>query len=110
MGRYSEEEKDIVIAKVVAAGLSVNEFIRALTLSEHYRPPRDPELVKALLMLNRELTSQGGNLNQIAHKRNANLIDEAETDSLLGLMARAYLQTHRAVRKALTQGLEEPAP
>jgi hypothetical protein len=109
MGRYSKEEKESVEAKARAAGLSVNEYIRATSLGADYKPPHDPEWTKALLASNRELTRHGTNLNQIAYKRNVNLIDEAQTDSLLGILARAYMQTHRAVRAALTQG-KEPQP
>lgn len=109
MGRFSEEEKASVETKAAAASLSVNEYIRATVLGPDYKPPVDPEWTKALLASNRELTRQGNNLNQIAHRRNANLIDEAQTDSLLGILARAYFQTHRAVRAALSQG-KEPQP
>ena len=107
--RFSVPELAFVKAKAKAAGCSTNGYIRTASLGADYIPPHDPEWTKALLASNRELTRQGNNLNQITHKRNANLIDEAQTDSLLGIMARAYLQTHKAVRIALSQG-REPQP
>ena len=98
--RFSVPELAFVKAKAKAAGCSTNGYIRTASLGADYIPPHDPEWTKALLASNRELTRQGNNLNQITHKRNARLIDEAQTDSLLGIMARAYLQTHKAVRVA----------
>lgn len=109
MGRFSNDEKETVEAKAKAARLSVNEYIRAVSLGADYKAPHDPEWTKALLAANRELTRQGTNLNQIAHKRNSNLIDEAQTDSLLGILTRSLLQAHKAVRAALTYG-RRPEP
>ncbi|MDE1902117.1 MAG: plasmid mobilization relaxosome protein MobC [Alphaproteobacteria bacterium] len=109
MGRFSDDEKETVEAKAKAANLSLNEYIRAVSLGGDYKAPHDPEWTKALLAANRELTRQGTNLNQIAHKRNSNLIDEAQTDSLIGILTRSLLQAHRAVRAALTYG-RRPEP
>lgn len=109
MARFSKEEKDSVEAKAVAAGLSINEYIRATSMGEAYKPPTDPELIKILLKIKRELTAQGNNLNQIAHLRNGGRITADEADGLLGQIARSLLQTHKAVRDALSWG-KAPEP
>jgi len=107
--RASDSQKEILRRKAKTAGVSLNRYMLAAALGADDKPTHDPEWTKALLASNRELTRQGNNLNQIAHKRNSNLIDEAQTNSMLGILARAYLQTHKAVRAALSQG-KEPQP
>lgn len=109
MGRFSREEKERVKASAEAAELSVNEYIRATALGAGYKPPFNPELVKALQALNLELTRQGTNLNQIAHLRNGGKATDAEADSMLGIVARSMLNTHKAVLAALSAG-KEPSP
>lgn len=109
MGRFSQTERELVEAKAKAAGLSVNELIRATTLGADYRPPLNPELVRALLALNRELTAQGNNLNQIAKHLNGGRATEAEAETMLGIIARSMLKTHKAIRTALAKG-REPEP
>lgn len=103
---YEEREKVIKAAKE-AGFKSVSSYLRFLSLGSHYKPPRDTELTQALLMLNRELTRQGHNLNQIAKHSNSSSTP-AETDGMLGIVARSMLQTHKAVRKALACGEPEP--
>lgn len=72
-------------ARSEMAGISVNRFVLASTLGSKYRPPADPELLKALFALNRELTAQGNNLNQIARQLNAGLI--GMTTAVVSLLA-----------------------
>jgi hypothetical protein len=107
--RVSENQKAIIRTKAKTAGTSVNHFVLASTLGSDYRPPKDPELVRALMALNRELTAQGNNINQIAHQRNASLITDAQADSMLDILGRSLLRTHTAVRDALSHGME-PKP
>jgi len=107
--RVSENQKAIIRTKAKAAGISVNHFLLASALSSDYRPPKDPDLVRALMALNRELTAQGNNLNQIAHQRNATLITDAQADSMLDILGRSLLRTHTAVRDALSHGMK-PEP
>ena len=102
--RFSETEKEILRTKARVAGCPVGTFVRASALGSDYRPPANPELTSALLDLNRELTAQGNNLNQIARKVNGQQATESQADSLLGLIARSMLRTHRAVRAALSWG------
>jgi hypothetical protein len=100
--RLSEAERETVRAKAIKAHLSVNAFIRTLLLGADYDPTVKEQLRKA----NLELTRQGNNLNQIAKRLNGGRTSEAEADSLLGMLARSMLQTHRAIRAALAQGPE----
>jgi hypothetical protein len=110
MGRFSKEEKECVETKAIAAGLSVNEYIRATSLGPDYKPRPDRDLVLALLATNRELTAQGNNLNQIAKHMNNGTALPAEAEGMLGVLGRSLLQTHRAIRSALSQGWELPEP
>ena len=106
--RASDSQKELLRRKARSAGISLNRYMLAAALGDDDNPPPDPQWTKALLACNRELTRQGNNLNQIAHRRNTCLIDEAETNTMLGLMVRAYLETHRAVRLALSFGKDMP--
>ena len=106
--RFSAIELEIVKAKARTVGCSVNGYVRAAALGSNYRPPRDPELTRALLMVNRELTAQGNNLNQIARQLNAGIVTPAQAESMVEILARSLLRTHKAVRQAL--GLGDPEP
>jgi len=108
--RFSEAELEIVKAKARTVGCSTNSYVRASALGSDYKPPADPELTSALLGLNRELTAQGNNLNQIARRVNGEGATEAQADSLLGMIARSMLRTHRAVRAALAWGKDGEQP
>lgn len=106
--RASEQHKTIIRAKAQKAGVTVNHFVLASALGSDYRPPHDRAFVLAMLALYRELAAQGNNLNQLARQRNANQISAEQADSMLDILGRSLLQTHRAVRHALTQGQPEP--
>jgi hypothetical protein len=102
------EERDGVIRAAMEAGFkSVSSYLRALSRGPGYKPPRDPELTRALLLVNRELTRQGNNLNQIAKHKNSGGT-AAEAEGMLGIVARSMLQTHKALRQVLSQGNPEP--
>lgn len=107
--RFSKQELAAIKEKAKAAGCTTNGYIRAAALGSDYKPPSNPELVKALQALNLELTRQGTNLNQIAHMRNGGKATDAEADSMLGIVARSMLNTHKAVLAALSAG-KEPSP
>jgi uncharacterized protein (DUF1778 family) len=107
--RLSDAERAIIEAKAKAAGCTTNGYVRAAALGSDYKPVRDAELTKALLSLNREFVAQGNNLNQIAKLRNGGKATDAEAESMLGVIARSMLKTHKAVRAVLGQG-EEPHP
>ena len=107
--RYaSYDEIRVVEGKARDAGMSTNSFIRAVTLGSSYKPPRDPELVHALLGLNRELTAQGNNLNQIARHVNTGKTSQNDPESMLDVVGRSILRTHHAVRRALVPIKVEP--
>jgi len=105
--RVSDNQKTIIKEKADTAGISLGRYIRASALGSHYKPPTDPELIKALLMLARELTSQGNNLNQIAKQLNGNIITQAQGDSMMDVLGRSIVKTLHYVRKALSQGQKE---
>jgi len=105
--RASEEQKKILQEKAKAVAIPLGRYVLAAALGFDYRPPANPELTKALLMLSRELTAQGNNLNQVAKHVNMGKASPDECDGMLGILGRSMLQTHRAVRKALN---EEPMP
>jgi predicted DNA binding CopG/RHH family protein len=69
--RFQAEELVIIKLKAQAAGCPTNTYIRAAALKSDYKPPINPELHKTLLAINRELTAQGRNLNQIAKQMNS---------------------------------------
>jgi hypothetical protein len=106
--RVSETQKEIIRRKAQAAGISVGRYILATALGPDYKPPADPELVRALLALNRELTAQGNNLNQIAKHLNGGTASPTEGECMVGMVGRSILRTLKAVRLALTHGA--PAP
>jgi len=85
--------------------MSVNRFIKYATLGAEY----DPWLQKALLALNRELTAQGNNLNQIAKHHNSVPTTPSQTEAMLDVIGRSMLRTHKAVREALVHGKPEPS-
>lgn len=106
--RLSEKDRAIIAQKAFNIGYSVNAYVRAAALGSDYKPPISRDMVIALLAVKRELTAQGRNLNQIAHQHNSNIHTEAETNSVLGVIARSLLKAHEAVGAALTWGRKYP--
>lgn len=106
--RYSKAQLEIVDKKAKQAGLYRSEYIRAQSLGEDYRLSQYRDLAHVLLMLNRELTAQGNNLNQITRQLNGNAIALPESESMLDVLGRSMLRTHKAVRNALAKGDPEP--
>ena len=106
--RLSEKDIEIITQKAFNIGYSVNAYVRAAALGSHYKPPISRDMVMALLAVKRELTAQGRNLNQIAHRHNSSLVKEAETNSMLGILAMSMINAHDAVGKALAWGKEYP--
>jgi Mobilization protein NikA len=101
--RFSAVELEIVKAKARAAGSSINGYIRAAALGSSYRPPCDTELKRILLVLARELTAQGNNLNQVARRLNAG-IAPAMHGATLEALTSSLKETLRHVREALARG------
>lgn len=106
--RLSDKERAIIAQKAFNIGYSINAYIRAAALGSDYKPPIGRDMVMALLAVKRELTAQGRNLNQIAHRHNSNMLKEAETNSMLGVIAQSLLKAHEAVGTALSWGREYP--
>lgn len=63
----------------------------------------NPELTRALLGLNRELTAQGNNLNQIAKHLNIGMVLPGQGD-MLNALAASIMATLRCVRETLAGG------
>lgn len=102
--RFQAGELVIVEAKAVMAGVSINSYIRAAALGSDYEQPMHPELRKALLATNRELTAHGNNLNQIAKHLNMGQITPDRAVSMLDAIRHPLVRTLMAVKKALAQG------
>jgi hypothetical protein len=100
----SEPELDVIRDKAKAAGCSLNGYVRASVLGADYKPPVDPKLRQTLLGLNLELNRQGNNLNQIARHLNGGTPLPVEGEKFLGSVGQSLIQTHSAIRNALSQG------
>lgn len=99
--RLSKSEREIIRAKADKAGCSVNAYVKTVVLGSAYKPAMDPELRRTLLDLNRELTAQGRNLNQIAKQLNSGQATAPEAEMMIDVLSRSLLRTHQCVRKAL---------
>ena len=106
--RLSDKDRAIIAQKAFTISCSVNAYMIAAALGSDYKPPISRDMVLALLAVKRELTAQGRNLNQIARTHNSNIHSEAETNSMLGMIARSLLKAHEAVSAALSWGREYP--
>lgn len=106
--RLTELQRQIIRDKARLAGISVNRFVLASALGSNYRPPADPDLLKALFALNRELTAQGNNLNQIAKQLNAGLITSGVALKQVNALSESMRITHVAIRKALVKDSMRP--
>ena len=102
--RLSETEKEIVKKKAREADLSVNAFIKCIILGSHY----DSKLRMALLMVNRELTAQGRNLNQIAKHLNTGTAKATQGVAMLDTIRVPLVRSLSALHKILTYGAPQP--
>lgn len=107
--RFQAGELSIIRLKAQLAGVPTNTYIRAAALGSDYKSPADAGLIKALQTLSLELTRQGNNLNQIAKHLNGGKASPAEAEGFLGIIVRSHIQTHKAIRAALSAG-KEPMP
>ena len=108
--RFAPYEITIIKERAKAAGCSFNAYVRYSSLGDQYQPPLSQDVRQALLALNHELTKQGNNINQIAKHLNAGIRTPTQANQALEAMRPIYLQTLNAVRTALCNGMEEPAP
>ena len=106
--RFRAGELTIIRTEALQAGCDTNTYIRAASLGSDYKQPRDPELLKALNAVVRELTMQGVNLNQIAKHMNSGNVPLDEAEGLIGQIARSMFKAHEAVSRAIRQGKEWP--
>src|ERR1700722_18535847 len=68
--RFSEDERETLVGRAEKACQTVSEYIRTSVLGLAYGSSIDPEKYRVLTQLNRELSRQGNNLNQIAKHLN----------------------------------------
>jgi hypothetical protein len=105
--RFSKDEREILVRQAEKACLTVSEYIRVSVLGPTYASSIDPEKRQLLLNLNRELSRQGTNLNQIAKHLNAGSASPEQGESMLAMLARSLLSAHKTVRHALAEGRTE---
>ncbi|MGB9153407.1 MAG: plasmid mobilization relaxosome protein MobC [Alphaproteobacteria bacterium] len=106
--RFQAGELAIIRTKAQLAGVSTNSYIRASSLGSAYKQPINPELQRTLLALNRELTAQGNNLNQIAKHMNNGTATPSRGLTILESIRVPLVVALMTVRHALVQG--EPQP
>ena len=106
--RFQSEELVIVRTKAALAGCTTNSYIRAAALGSNYKPPINPDLRKSLLLLNRELTSQGNNLNQIAKMFNRGEATPVQALAMLDTIRVPLVRALLALKHTLTQGAAQP--
>ncbi|MFY9288462.1 MAG: hypothetical protein WAO98_08160 [Alphaproteobacteria bacterium] len=102
--RFTAEEKEIVRQKAKQAEMSISALIKTLVLGSNH----DPHLRRAFLLLNRELTAQGRNLNQIAKHLNGGFISPAESLPLLETIRVPLLDTLNTVKLLLARNNPQP--
>ncbi|MFY9287902.1 MAG: hypothetical protein WAO98_05315 [Alphaproteobacteria bacterium] len=101
--RLNEQERACVMLKAKHADMSVNAFIKCMILGADY----DPNLREVFFMLNRELTAQGRNLNQIAKQLNSGM-SPAQGTKQLEAIRNPLVQALNAVKWALARNLPMP--
>jgi len=101
--RLNESEKEVVQKKARQAEMSVHAFMRYQILGPDY----DPHLRKLFLSLNRELTAQGRNFNQIAKHMN-NGGGSVEATGMLDAIRVPLIRALLAIKEALARGMPQP--
>ena len=103
--RLSASQKEEVRRKAQRAGMTINAFLKYLALGFDH----DPHLRKLFLMLNRELTAQGRNFNQITKSVNNGTITQTqELVAALDAIGVPLVRALHAVKKALAHNLPQP--
>jgi len=105
---FTEQERATIREKAKMAHLSVNAYIKTSTLGSDYKPPLDDAARKLLLSLNRELTAQGRNLNQIAKHLNSGTATPDQGVAMLDCIRVPLARALYAVKNALVQGAPQP--
>ena len=88
----------------MAAGCTLNSYVRASLLGSDYKTPKDPELLQSLRKLSLELTRQGVNLNQLTRQINSGQLSCAQAEPMIAVLVRSTLQIHKAIRQAMAYG------
>lgn len=104
--RLTDQQKKTIRAKAQAAGVSVNEYAKAVMLGSDYRPPLSKEACRQLLALGWELGRQGHNLNQIARHLNAGSKTPEQANNALAVIRDELGDAYRAVFDTLANGRE----
>lgn len=106
--RFKGGELPIIRAKALQAGCTTNSYIRASVLGSDYVAPANPELVKALLALNLELTAHGRNINQLAKHLNSHAMTVEQGMAVLESIRRPLIQALQAVKHTLAPNMPTP--
>ncbi len=104
MGRFSATERETVFRNAKEAEMSVNEYIRTVSLGNGYKPPLSVETRTVLFGVYRELISEGNNLNQIAKKMNGGAATPSQGVAMLQAIREPLIGALRAVIKTLDRG------
>lgn len=108
MGRFSASERETVLRRAKNVEMSVNEYIRTVTLGPGYTPPLPPTLQQTLRDLNFELTKLGTNINQLTKDKNGGKATSTQVTARLDAIRRPLIGALRAVKDALGQGRPMP--
>lgn len=101
--RVTTAERVLIEDKAAAAGLSLTDFVRVLTLHEEVKTRQTKLEASLLVELNKlgvELSRQGNNLNQLAHGLN---VDRQPKP----LVLQAALDDHQATMSKLMSLMEK---
>jgi predicted HicB family RNase H-like nuclease len=102
--RINESEKRTLDFRAKQAELTLHAFVKCVLLGSGY----DYKLRTQLLMLNRELTVQGRNLNQIAKHVNSGTATPSQSVDMLDAIRVPLGRALYAVRNALTPSGPQP--
>ncbi|MDR3560896.1 MAG: hypothetical protein P4N59_05585 [Negativicutes bacterium] len=103
--RLSAIELRTVRENAKEVGCTLNAYVKASALK---RLPMGPELQDMLFLLNRELTAQGRNLNQIAKHLNSGQANISQGTAMLEAIRAPLIIALKAVKIALTESMPEP--
>lgn len=87
--RVSPEEYLIIENDASEKEMKVSEYVRFRLLAKTgHSVSYDRENLRAIQNLNREINRIGNNINQIAHRHNADLYAPGDMDEIISLLAR----------------------
>lgn len=86
--RVSPEEYLIIENDASEKGMQLSEYVRFRLLAKTGHSVYDKENLRSIQNLNREINRIGNNINQIAHRHNADLYAPGDMDEMISLLAR----------------------